>query len=67
MTHVEAVLNFLKACCVTFASTCLIIQQLAGYPGVEHISGLVIDQLVEAALSATIAERLPFCIGHGVK
>jgi hypothetical protein len=67
MTHVEAVLNFLKARCVTFASTCLIIQQLAGYPGVEHIRSLAIDQLVQTALATAIAERLPFCIGHGVK
>ena len=54
--NVEAVLNFLKALCVTFAPPRLVIQQFAGHSGVEHIGRPIIDQLVKTALPAAIAQ-----------
>ena len=54
--ELDIIFNFHKACRVTFASTRLVIQQLASHSCVEHIGGLVIDQLVETALPAALAQ-----------
>ena len=59
----QAVWLFLEAVAVVGALAGLGIEQVAGHVGEHQLLGVLVDQLVQAALAAAIAQGLP--LGHG--
>lgn len=59
----QAVRLFFEAVAVVGALAGLGIEQVAGHVGEHQLLGVLVDQLVQAALAAAIAQGLP--LGHG--
>lgn len=59
----QAVRLFFKAVAVVGALAGLGIEQVAGDVGEHQLLGVLVDQLVQAALAAAVAQGLP--LGHG--
>lgn len=60
----QAVRLFLKAVAVVGALAGLGIEQVAGHVGEHQLLGVLVDQLVQAALAAAVAQGLPLGCGH---
>ena len=60
----QAVRLFLKAVAVVGALAGLGIEQVAGHVGEHQLLGVLVDQLVQAALAAAVAQGLPLRHGH---
>ncbi|MNH21205.1 hypothetical protein D3C79_810040 [compost metagenome] len=60
----QAVRLFFKAVAVVGTLAGLGIEQVAGHVGEHQLLGVLVDQLVQAALAAAIAQGLPLGIGH---
>ena len=60
----QAVRLFLKAVAVVGALAGLGIEQVAGHVGEHQLLGVLVDQLVQAALAAAVAQGLPLGRGH---
>ena len=59
----QAVRLFFKAVAVVGALAGLGIEQVAGHVGEHQLLGVLVDQLVQTALAAAVAQGLP--LGHG--
>lgn len=64
MGDLQAVRLFLKAVAVVGALAGLGIEQVAGHVGEHQLLGVLVDQLVQAALAAAVAQGLPLRHGH---
>lgn len=60
----QAVRLFFKAVAVIGALAGLGIEQVAGHVGEHQLLGVLVDQLVQAALAAAVAQGLPLRHGH---
>ena len=60
----QAVRLFFKAVAVVGALAGLGIEQVAGHVGEHQLLGVLVDQLVQTALAAAVAQRLPLRHGH---
>ena len=60
----QAVRLFFKAVAVVGALAGLGIEQVAGHVGEHQLLGVLVDQLVQAALAAAVAQGLPLGRGH---
>ncbi len=60
----QAVRLFLKAVAIVGALAGLGIEQVAGHVGEHQLLGVLVDQLVQAALAAAVAQGLPLGCGH---
>ena len=60
----QAVRLFFKAVAVIGALAGLGIEQVAGHVGEHQLLGVLVDQLVQAALAAAVTQGLPLGCGH---
>lgn len=60
----QAVRLFFKAVAVVGALAGLGIEQVAGHVGEHQLLGILVNELVQAALAAAIAQGLPLTHGH---
>ena len=60
----HAVLHIFEAGLVVLALAALGVEQLAGDVGEVQLVGVGVDDLVEAALAAAVAQALPLGLGH---
>ena len=60
----QTVRLFFKAVAVVGALAGLGIEQVAGHVGEHQLLGVLVDQLVQTALAAAVAQRLPLRHGH---
>jgi len=64
VSDLQAVRLFFKAVAVVGALASLGIEQIAGHVGEHQLLGVLVDQLVQAALAAAVAQGLPLGRGH---
>ena len=60
----QAIRHQALALLIVRASASPEIQQAAGHIGVAHLAGILVLQLVQAALAAAVAQQFPFRRGH---
>lgn len=64
VSDLQAVRLFFEAVAVVGALASLGIEQIAGHVGEHQLLGVLVDQLVQAALAAAVAQGLPLRHGH---